>query len=117
LIISGGFNVYPREIEEFLEEQPEIAEAAVVGVPDPIRGEVPVAYIVAREVFDADAMEARCRNALASFKTPRRFVVMDALPRNAMGKIQKHLLNKNAWIRTSTGREWLSVINERPERR
>jgi malonyl-CoA/methylmalonyl-CoA synthetase len=93
LIISGGFNIYPREIEEFLEEQPEIAEAAVVGVSDPLRGEVPVAYVVVREGFDPVATEARCRAALASFKAPRRFVVVDALPRNAMGKIQKHLLN------------------------
>lgn len=68
LIISGGFNIYPREIDEFLREQ-------------------------ARDAFDPDAMEARCRTALASFKVPRRFVVVDALPRNAMGKIQKHLLS------------------------
>ncbi|MBV9502473.1 MAG: AMP-binding protein [Acidobacteriaceae bacterium] len=94
LIISGGFNIYPREIEEFLQEQPELAEAAVVGVPDPVRGEAPVAYVVARDAFDPSAMEARCRSAMASFKVPRRFVVVDALPRNALGKVQKHLLNK-----------------------
>ncbi len=92
LIISGGFNIYPREIEEFLQEQPEIAEAAVVGEPDPVRGEVPVAYVAVRREFDSAAMEARCRNQLASFKVPRRFVAVDALPRNALGKIQKHLL-------------------------
>jgi malonyl-CoA/methylmalonyl-CoA synthetase len=93
LIISGGFNIYPREIEEFLQEQPEIVEAAVVGMPDPVRGEVPVAYIVARDAFDPVAMQTRCRDALASFKVPRRFIVVDALPRNAMGKVQKCLLN------------------------
>ncbi len=92
VIISGGFNIYPREIEEFLQEQPEIAEAAVTGVPDPLRGEVPVAYVVIRAGFDEEAVEARCRSALASFKVPRRFVVVDALPRNALGKVQKHLL-------------------------
>jgi malonyl-CoA/methylmalonyl-CoA synthetase len=92
LIISGGYNIYPREIEEFLEEQPEIAEAAVAGSVDPIRGEVPVAYVVTHESFDAEDMEARCRNAMASFKVPRRFVTVSALPRNALGKIQKHLL-------------------------
>lgn len=92
LIISGGFNVYPREIEEFLQEQPEIAEAAVVGMADALRGEVPVAFVVVREEFDAALMEERCRGQLASFKVPRRFVVVDALPRNAMGKVQKSLL-------------------------
>lgn len=95
LIISGGFNIYPREVEEFLQEQPEIAEAAVIGVPDPVRGEVPVAYVVSRGGFDSVLMEARCRSQLASFKVPRRFVEVDALPRNAMGKIQKHLLHSD----------------------
>jgi malonyl-CoA/methylmalonyl-CoA synthetase len=92
LIISGGFNIYPREIEEFLQEQPEVAEAVVVGVPDTLRGEVPVAYVVAHDRFDASEMEARCRSAMASFKVPRKFVVMETLPRNALGKVQKHLL-------------------------
>jgi malonyl-CoA/methylmalonyl-CoA synthetase len=92
LIISGGYNIYPREIEEFLEEQPEIAEAAVAGSVDPIRGEVPVAYVVTQRPFDAADMEARCRNKMASFKVPRKFVTVSALPRNALGKIQKHLL-------------------------
>jgi len=92
LIISGGFNIYPREIEEFLQEQPEIAEAAVVARPDTVRGEVPVAYIVCRCAIDADDLAARCRDKLASFKIPRAFHPVDSLPRNAMGKIQKHLL-------------------------
>ena len=92
LIISGGFNIYPREIEEFLMEQAEIAEAAVVGVPDPVRGEAPVAYVVPRGEFDAAALEARCRANLASFKVPRMFFAVDRLPRNALGKVQKHLL-------------------------
>lgn len=92
LIISGGFNIYPREIEEFLQEQPEVLEAAVKGAPDHARGEVPVAYVVAQPGFDAGVMEERCRAALASFKIPRRFVVVDSLPRNALGKVQKHLL-------------------------
>lgn len=95
LIISGGFNIYPREIEEFLQEQPEIAEAAVVGVPDPVRGEVPIAYVVVRGELDSVLMEARCRSQLASFKVPRRFVEVGALPRNALGKIQKHLLHSD----------------------
>ena len=92
LIISGGFNIYPRELEEFFEEQEEIAEAAVVGVPDPVRGEAPVAYLVLRTAIEPDALERRCREQLASFKVPREFIAVEALPRNAMGKIQKHLL-------------------------
>lgn len=92
LIISAGFNIYPREIEEFLQMQPEIAEAAVIGVPDELRGEIPVAFIVAGSSFDAASVERRCRDNLASFKVPRRFVLVDKLPRNALGKIQKHLL-------------------------
>jgi malonyl-CoA/methylmalonyl-CoA synthetase len=92
LIISGGFNIYPREIEEFLEEQPEIAEAAVIGAADPLRGEVPVAYVVTSEGFDPADLDARCRTRMASFKVPRKFVTVAALPRNALGKVQKHLL-------------------------
>ena len=92
LIISGGFNIYPREIEEFLEEHPSIAEAAVVARPDSVRGEVPVAYIVVAGTVDLEALEGHCRAKLASFKVPRRFVITEKLPRNAMGKIQKHLL-------------------------
>jgi fatty-acyl-CoA synthase len=94
MIISGGFNIYPREIEEFLQEQAEIAEAAVVGLPDRMRGEVPVAYVVMAKTIDIALIEARCREKLASFKVPRAFIPVERLPRNAMGKIQKHLLPK-----------------------
>ncbi len=92
LIISGGFNIYPREIEEFLLEQDEVAEAAVVGVPDPVRGEIPIAYIVPGRPFEAAELEGRCRSSLASFKVPRGFITVDQLPRTALGKVQKHLL-------------------------
>jgi malonyl-CoA/methylmalonyl-CoA synthetase len=92
VIISAGFNIYPREIEEFLEAQPEIAEAAVIGVPDSLRGEMPVAYLVARQTLDEETILARCRDAMASFKVPRKLVRVEKLPRNALGKIQKHLL-------------------------
>ncbi|HEX3579628.1 MAG TPA: AMP-binding protein [Thermoanaerobaculia bacterium] len=91
LIISGGFNIYPREIEELLLELPGVSEAAVVGVADDVRGEVPIAFIVASP-FDADALERACRENLASFKLPRRFVQVDSIPRTALGKVQKHLL-------------------------
>jgi len=92
LIICGGFNIYPREIEEFLEEQAEVAEAAVVGVSDRARGEIPMAYVVVRAEVAAEELERRCREKLASFKIPRAFLFIDKLPRNAMGKVQKHLL-------------------------
>jgi malonyl-CoA/methylmalonyl-CoA synthetase len=91
LIISAGFNIYPREIEELLLEQPGVTEAAVVGVADELRGEVPIAFIVATS-FDPDALERSCREHLASFKVPRRFVQVESIPRTALGKVQKHLL-------------------------
>ena len=92
LIITGGFKVYPREIEEVLLEQPGVREAAVVGVPDERRGERPVAFFVG----DADpaALEAACRRQLASFKVPAAFARVDALPRNALGKVQKQQLRR-----------------------
>ena len=96
LIISGGFNIYPREIEEFLQEQDEVGEAAVVGIPDHVRGEVPVAYVVLTRPIEPAALEQRCREKLASFKVPRAFLAVETLPRNAMGKVQKHLLPKGA---------------------
>jgi malonyl-CoA/methylmalonyl-CoA synthetase len=92
LIISGGFNIYPREIEEVLLELPGVREACVCGVPDERRGELPVAYVVADESFDEAAAEEACRRVLASFKVPRAFVRVASLPRTALGKIQKHLL-------------------------
>jgi malonyl-CoA/methylmalonyl-CoA synthetase len=92
LIISGGFNIYPREIEEFLMEQPEIVEAAVVGEPHRLRGEIPVAYIVVREPVDPDVIIGRCKANLSSFKVPWRVENVTLLPRNALGKVQKHLL-------------------------
>ena len=92
LIISGGFNIYPREIEEVLLEDAGVREAAVIGTPDERRGEVPIAYVVAAGPLDTAALEARCRAQLASFKVPRAFILVEALPRTALGKIQKHLL-------------------------
>jgi len=92
LIISGGFNIYPREIEELLLEDKRISEAAVVGAADDVRGEVPIAYIVADDSLSTAEIEQTCRSQLASFKIPRAFVRVDSLPRTALGKIQKHLL-------------------------
>ena len=92
LIISGGFNIYPREIEELLLAEPGVREAAIVGVPDAVRGEIPVAYVVCDHAPDADALTASLRAQIASFKLPRAFVRVNALPRTALGKVQKHLL-------------------------
>ena len=92
LIISGGFNIYPREIEEVLTTCAGVREAAVVGASDPLRGEVPVAYLVTDASVDLAAIEQQLREQVASFKVPRAFVCVDALPRTALGKVQKHLL-------------------------
>jgi malonyl-CoA/methylmalonyl-CoA synthetase len=92
LIISGGFNIYPREIEELLLEQPGVREVAVASVPDARRGEVPVAYVVSDATVDDEALRDVCLRSLASFKVPRAFVRVEALPRTALGKVQKHLL-------------------------
>ena len=94
LIISGGFNIYPREIEEFLLEQVGISEAVVVGIPHETRGEMPIAYIVPSVNFDAILIEELCKKTFASFKIPRSFIAVESLPRTALGKVQKHLLPK-----------------------
>lgn len=92
LIISGGFNIYPREIEEVILDTAGVREAVVVGVPDPVRGEVPVAYVAADDGYDEAALREHLKKTLASFKMPRAFVRIDKLPRTALGKVQKHLL-------------------------
>ena len=93
LIISSGFNVYPREVEDVLLELPGVREAVVVGAPHPRKGEVPVAYVVADDPhFDAEALRDACARSLASFKVPVAVIRVDALPRTALGKVQKHLL-------------------------
>lgn len=94
LIISGGFNIYPREIEEMLCTFAGVEEAAVVGMPHAEWGEVPAAYLVCSGPLDEEALIAYCRSQLAGFKLPRRFYYVAQLPRNAMGKVQKHLLPK-----------------------
>ena len=102
LIISGGFNIYPREVEEVLAEHGDVAEVAVVGVADTLRGEVPVAFVVphASSTMDGASLDAHCRERLASFKVPKHFVAVATLPRTALGKIQKGELLA-AWNRES----------------
>jgi fatty-acyl-CoA synthase len=91
MIISGGLNVYPREIEEIVYQLEGIAEACVVGVPDEQWGEVPAAVIVTDdEDWDADAVIPYCRDHLASFKCPKHVLVRrERLPRNPSGKVLK----------------------------
>jgi malonyl-CoA/methylmalonyl-CoA synthetase len=95
LIISGGYNVYPKEIELLLDELPGVQESAVVGVPHPDFGEAVTAVIVARAgetAPDEQDMIATLRKKLANFKVPKRVYVVEELPRNAMGKVQKNVL-------------------------
>ena len=94
LVISGGFNVYPIEVETELLRVPGIRAAAVVGQPDPARGEIPVAFVEVDDAFDADAALATLRERLASFKVPKHLYRIDALPRNAMGKVEKPRLRE-----------------------
>jgi malonyl-CoA/methylmalonyl-CoA synthetase len=91
LIISGGFNIYPKEIEMFLDDVPGVSESAVIGAPHPDFGESVVAVLVAEPgtVCDIAAIESAVRRDLAGFKRPRHIAVLDALPRNTMGKVQK----------------------------
>jgi acyl-CoA synthetase (AMP-forming)/AMP-acid ligase II len=92
MIISGGFNIYPREVEEVLAGYPGVKEAAVVGRPHPDRGEVPVAFLVVDREIDTIELTSWCCNQLAAFKVPKTVRVVEALPRNALGKVQKHRL-------------------------
>ncbi|MDA7416333.1 malonyl-CoA synthase [Xenophilus arseniciresistens] len=96
LIISGGYNVYPAEIEGYINEMPGVAESALVGVPHPDFGEVGVAVVVpkAGASLAADAIVAELKGKLANFKIPKRCYVVDELPRNTMGKVQKALLRE-----------------------
>jgi malonyl-CoA/methylmalonyl-CoA synthetase len=94
LIISGGFNVYPAEIEGYLNDMPGVAESAVIGVPHPDFGEAVVAVVVPRTgtTLDTDTMIAKLKSGIANFKVPKKLYLVDELPRNAMGKVQKNVL-------------------------
>lgn len=96
LIITGGYNVYPKEIELVLDEQPDVLESAVIGVPHPDFGEAVVAVLVARpgSTVDTDALKTAMEERLARFKQPKHIAVIADLPRNTMGKVQKNLLRQ-----------------------
>jgi fatty-acyl-CoA synthase len=94
LVVSGGENVYPAEIEAVLLDHPAVVEAAVVGVPDERWGEVCIAYVVTRESVDETELRAFCAERLARFKVPKAFHAVDALPRNSLGKLLKGELGR-----------------------
>lgn len=94
LIIRGGFNIYPRDVEEVLATHPAVIEAAVVGIPSERMGEEVKAFVVTRSPVDAETLKAYCRERLANYKTPSEIEFVSALPRNAIGKIDKKELRK-----------------------
>lgn len=95
MIITGGENVYPQEVEQCLLAHPSIQEAAVLGVPHDIWGECVVAFIVARQL-DVDTLRAYCKETLASYKIPKQFYDVEQLPTTAVGKIDKKILVQQA---------------------
>jgi malonyl-CoA/methylmalonyl-CoA synthetase len=96
LVITGGYNVYPAEIEGFINEMPGVAESAVVGLPHPDFGEGVVAIVVPKpgNTVDGAAIVAALKGRIANFKIPKQVFVVDELPRNTMGKVQKNLLRQ-----------------------
>ncbi len=96
MILRGGFNVYPREVEDVLLTDPTIAEAAVVGVPDADWGERLVAFVVPSAAGRPDpaSLDARCLAAIARHKRPRQYFVVESLPRNPAGKVLKTALRQ-----------------------
>ena len=106
LVISGGANIYPREVEEVLLTHPAVREAHVVGVSDPVRGENVAAFVVLRDGATAtpEALQGFCRETLASYKVPRRIFVVEAgaIPRTGSGKVEKAALRRAAEERSAT---------------
>jgi malonyl-CoA/methylmalonyl-CoA synthetase len=96
LIITGGYNVYPKEVELVLDDQPGVRESAVIGAPHPDFGEAVVAVLVAAEgaTPDTEALAVQVAGQLANYKRPKAYVVVEALPRNTMGKVQKNILRE-----------------------
>jgi acyl-CoA synthetase (AMP-forming)/AMP-acid ligase II len=98
LIVRGGHNVYPTDIESVILEHPAVREAAVVGVPHDVLGEDIAAFVVRKPdaTLGGDELQAFCADHLADYKRPRQVNFVDELPRNATGKVMKHLLGSNA---------------------
>jgi fatty-acyl-CoA synthase len=98
MVIRGGENVYPREIEEFLYTHPDVADVQVVGVPDPHYGEEIAAFVIAREgaALDTEAVREFCAGRIAHYKVPRYVICVDEFPMTITGKIQKFKLRDSA---------------------
>ena len=98
MIVTGGYNVYCKEVERVLVQHPDIADAAIVGVPDATYGEAVAAFIELRggSRLSAEAVIEHCRAHLAGYKKPRQVFFMDALPRNSVGKVLKAELRQRA---------------------
>jgi malonyl-CoA/methylmalonyl-CoA synthetase len=94
MIISGGYNVYPKEVELLLDVQDGVVESAVVGLTHPDFGEAVTAFVVADEEVTEDDLAAVVEEKLANYKRPKQFVFLSALPRNTMGKVQKAQLRE-----------------------
>jgi len=98
MIVAGGYNIYPREVEEVLFEHPAVAEAAVVGVPDPYRGETVKAFVVLRPEYKGKVTEKDldkfCRERLAAYKVPRLYEFRDELPKSLVGKVLRRVLRE-----------------------
>jgi long-chain acyl-CoA synthetase len=105
VILSGGYNVYPAEIEEVLQSHPDVAMCASFGVPDLTKGEKPWAAVVLRAGAQPDPaeLEKHCRQNLAAYKVPRRFLVVDELPRSSVGKILRRELRARYGPGAETG--------------
>ncbi|GAA0912507.1 AMP-binding protein [Virgisporangium aurantiacum] len=97
MIISGGENVYPAEVEKALFDHPAVLDVAVIGIPSDRWGETPLAVVVARSSVDGAELIAWCRERMAHFKCPTGVVFVDALPRNASGKVLKRVLREPHW--------------------
>jgi acyl-CoA synthetase (AMP-forming)/AMP-acid ligase II len=113
MVLSGGFNIYTKEVEQALLTHPSIADAAVIGVPDPLFGEAVVAFVefVSGQRVAADEIIEHARNQIASYKKPKHVFISDELPRNSLGKVLKNELREHA--RRELGIEPASSVRAR----
>ena len=96
MIIVSGFNVYSAEVERQINLHPNVLESAVIGLPDPVTGERVVAYLVQREPLTSNELDRHCRERLAAYKCPKAFVMLESLPKSAVGKILKRELRPSS---------------------
>jgi acyl-CoA synthetase (AMP-forming)/AMP-acid ligase II len=115
-VISGGSNIYPREIEEVILRHAQVLEVSVIGRPHPDWGEEPVAFIVPRPglAVDAAELDRLCLDSIARYKRPRAYYFVDSLPKNNYGKVLKTALRER--VRDATAASAAVRVSERPER-